>query len=156
MRCFLGSLLEPNDRRKVQALKASFADHDVRWVAPAKFHLTLQFLGNDVVEEDIAKYQDQLTIWRDAFPFTCGGVSLSGFPDSRQARVLVLLLHSEGRLEALRPAQRSFLPHITIGYARRKAIDLPVFSADVKLTIPTPSLFESRNGEYRVLEPTAR
>ena len=128
----------------------------MRWVKPSKYHLTLQFLGDDVEIEDLAQHWNTVAAWQPAFPITCTKVSYGGFPARRRARVFVLFLQSEGRLEALRPEQRSFLPHITLGYARRKPIDIPDWSAMVRITIPAPFLIESSQGQYKKLEPTAR
>lgn len=156
MRCFIGSILSKVDQRKISAVKPDLSDKLVRWVKPEKYHLTLEFLGNDVKIEDLDQYRCQVAEWQEAFPITCTRVSLSGFPNPKRARILVSLLHSEGRLEALRPEQRSFLPHITLGYARGKPITVPDWSADVRITIPAPSLIESSQGQYKTLKFTAR
>ena len=156
MRCFIGSILSEADQRTIAELRPDLSDRLVRWVNPNKYHLTLEFLGDDVEKTDLAHHWRKISAWREAFPFTCTGVSLSGFPNHRQARVFVLLLATERRLEALRPEQRSFLPHITLGYARRKPIAIPEWSATVRITIPAPSLIESSQGEYKKLESEAR
>ena len=156
MRCFIGSILDEDDQRTIETLKPDLSNRLVRWVNPSKYHLTLKFLGDDVENEDLVEHWNTVATWRPAFPVTCTRVSYGGFPDRRRARVFVLLLDSEGRLEALRPEQRSFLPHITLGYARRKPIDIPDWSASVRITIPAPSLIESRQGQYKKLESAAR
>ena len=152
MRCFIGSILSKTDQGKIAELQPDLSDRLVRWVKPNKYHLTLEFLGDEVESKDLAQHWRKVEAWREAFPITCTRVSLSGFPNRRRARVFVLLLDSEGRLEALRPEQRSFLPHITLGYARRKPIAIPDWSANVRITIPAPSLIESSLGEYKKLE----
>ena len=144
------------DQLTIHKVAPKHLDLDVRWVKPEKYHLTLKFLGNDVQERDIAGHLEQVEAWRTAFPISCNKLTLSGFPSANRARVLVLLLHSEGRLEALRPQQRSFLPHITIGYARRRKVELETFSRDIEFVLPPPCLFESKNGTYKVLTPGAR
>lgn len=156
MRCFIGSILCEADQKTISELRPDLSEQLVRWVKPTKYHLTLEFLGNDVENEDLDQHSQKVAAWREAFPITCTRVSLSGFPDPRRARVLVSLLHSEGRLEALRPEQRSFLPHITLGYARRNPIAIPDWSANVRITIPAPSLIESSQGKYEKLESAAR
>ncbi|MCY4094691.1 MAG: hypothetical protein OXG05_06115 [Gammaproteobacteria bacterium] len=156
MRCFIGSILSEADQQKINALRPNLGDELVRWVKPHKYHVTLQFLGDDVKEEDLSEHRCKLAAWRKAFPITCTGMVMSGFPNPQRARVLVSLLHSEGRLDALRPEQPSFLPHITLGYARRKPIAVPDWSANVRITIPAPSLIESSQGQYRTLKSKAR
>lgn len=156
MRCFIGSILSETDQRKIAEIRPALSNRLVRWVNPKKYHLTLEFLGDDVEIKDLTQHWRKVEAWREAFPMVCSGVSLSGFPNRQRARVFVLLLASEGRLEALRPEQRTFLPHITLGYARRKPIDIPDWSANVQITIPAPSLIESSQGEYRKLESEAR
>jgi len=156
VRCFIGSILSEDDQRRLSALRPDLNERDVRWVNPSKYHLTLQFLGNDVKREDLVQHWTQVNTWRSRFPITCTSVSFSGFPNRRRARVFVSLLDSCGRLEALRPEQRLFLPHITLGYARGKPIDIPDWSANVSITIPEPTLIESSQGKYKILEPEAR
>lgn len=156
MRCFIGSILTEFDQRQIDALKPDLSDELVRWVKPNKYHLTLEFLGDDVENENLTKHWDKVAAWRDAFPITCTRLSFSGFPNRRRARVFVLFVDSEGRLEALRPEQRSFLPHITLGYARSQPIAIPDWSASVRITIPAPSLIESKQGQYKILEFEAR
>ena len=128
----------------------------MRWVKPSKYHLTLKFLGDDVENEDLSEHWHTVAAWRPAFPITCTRVSFGGFPNHRRARVFVLLLDSKQRLEALLPEQPTFLPHITLGYVRGKPIDVPDWSAKVRITIPAPYLIESSQGQYRRLEPAAR
>lgn len=156
MRCFIGSILSEADQKTISELRPDLSEKIVRWVNPTKYHLTLEFLGDDVENQDLDQHWRKVAAWREAFPITCTRVSLSGFPNRRQGRVFVLLVHSEGRLEALRPEQRSFLPHITLGYARRKPVAIPDRSTEVRITIPAPSLIESRQGEYKKLESEAR
>lgn len=156
MRCFIGSILSEDDQRTIEKLKPDLNDQLVRWVKPSKYHLTLEFLGDDVKNEDLAQHWCTVEAWRSSFPITCTKVSYGGFPNRHRARVFVLFLDTEGRLEALRPEQRSFLPHITLGYARRKPIEIPDWSAAVRITIPAPALIESRQGQYKTLESAAR
>lgn len=156
MRCFIGSILGEDDQRTIEKLKPDLSDQLVRWVKPSKYHLTLEFLGDDVEREDLARHWQTVANWTPAFPITCTKVSFGGFPTRRHARIFVLFVDSEGRLEALRPEQRSFLPHITLGYARRKPIDIPDWQTVARITIPAPSLIESRQGQYKKLESAAR
>lgn len=156
MRCFIGSILSEADQRKINALKPDLSDRVARWVKPEKYHFTFQFLGDDVQNEDLVQHWRTVEALKSAFPVTCTRVSMSGFPERQRARVFVLLLDSEGRLEALRPAQPSFLPHITLGYARKKPIAIPDRSANVRITIPALSLIESSQGQYKTLKSAAR
>ena len=156
MRCFIGSILSPDDQRIIDNLKPKLSDSVVRWVNPSKYHLTLQFIGDNVSRDDLEQHWRTVASWQEAFPITCRRISLSGFPSRRRARVLVLFPDSEGRLEALRPEQRSYQPHITLGYARREPIAISDWSANVPITIPVPSLIESRQGQYKPLESEAR
>ena len=156
MRCFVGSVLDPIDQRKLSELDFDVDATAIRWVKPHKYHLTLEFLGNDVTHSDLDEGWRKVAEWREAFPISCRKVSLSGFPSAQRARVLVTLLHSEGRLEALRPTHRAFRPHITLGYARGAFVAVPPQSANVDLTIPAPSLIKSERGRYEILDPKAR
>lgn len=156
MRCFIGSILAEEDQRTIEKLKPDLSDRLIRWVDPSKYHLTLEFLGDDVENEDLTRHWEKVANWTPAFPITCTQVSYGGFPTLHRARIFVLFLNSERRLEALRPEQRSFLPHITLGYARRKPIEIPDWSAEVRITIPAPALIESRQGQYKTLESAAR
>ncbi|MYD44014.1 MAG: hypothetical protein F4W90_09010 [Gammaproteobacteria bacterium] len=152
MRCFIGSILSEEDQHKLAHLRSSFTDLAVRWVKPQKYHLTLEFLGDDVAYEDLEKHQVKLELWQERFPIECLATRLHGFPSPKRARVLVILLHSEGRFEALKPVQRSFLPHVTLGYSRRKTIVVPKLKADVWITVPKPSLYLSKDGQYKQLK----
>lgn len=152
MRCFIGSILAEADQRKVEALRPSFPDQSVRWVKPHRYHLTLRFLGDDVKHVDLPDYREELKTAREMFPIEVMAASLHGFPNPQRARVLVLLLHSDGRLEALRPEQRSFLPHITLGYSRSRYLDVPCRRDGLCITVPKPSLYVSEPDGYRKLK----
>jgi 2'-5' RNA ligase len=132
--------LEPPDpvRRRLAALSdelrraAGRAADDVRWVAPANVHLTLQFLGA-VPEERVAAVQAALRdAAREARPLSLAVRGVGGFPNARRPRVLWAGLEGDlaplaalvgalgARLAKLGypPEDRPFSPHLTLGRAR--------------------------------------
>lgn len=129
----------------------------VRWVNSEKYHVTLKFLGDDVKQDDLSQYWHQIAKLQDAFPVQTRVIGFSGWPNPQRARVLVLLLEYKACLGALHSGPRPFVPHITVGYARKKtSVSVPYAKINIKITIPPPALFESVQGKYRKLEPVAR
>lgn len=118
-------------QRKLQRVLPGGA---VRWVKPAKIHLTLFFLGDTSRErvEPIAEALNVVTRNMPAFPFCLEG--LGAFPNTRNPRVIwVGVEEPTGRLallhkavnEALErvgfePETRPFKPHLTLGRTRRR------------------------------------
>ena len=132
--------LEPSEavRRRIAARAdairqaAGRAASDVRWVAEANLHLTLQFLGA-VPEERV----DSVRAAVEATAAAAAALSLEvkgagGFPNARRPRALWLGL--AGDVDALAalaaglgrrlaplgfpPESRPFSPHLTVGRAR--------------------------------------
>lgn len=132
--------LEPPEpvRRRLGAIQADLKRtagrqaQDVKWVDPAKIHLTLQFLGG-VPEERVADIQTALTgAAEGARPLTLEVRGAGGFPNARRPRVIwagvggeveplaALVADIGRRLTPLgyAPEERPFSPHLTLGRAR--------------------------------------
>jgi 2'-5' RNA ligase len=118
-------------QRKLQRVLPGGA---VRWVKPAKIHLTLFFLGDTPRErvDPIAEALSVVTRNVPSFPFRVKG--LGAFPNTRRPRVIwVGVEEPTGRLTLLHtavnealarvgyePETRPFTPHLTVGRIRRR------------------------------------
>ena len=117
----------------------SHLDDRVRWVAPENIHLTLKFLG-DVEESGLQGVTRAVeSVAARSGPFTLKTVAAGGGPHASKARVV--WIHVGGDLDALSELQsgieaaseelgfprekRKFLPHLTLGRARRAPVTLP-------------------------------
>jgi len=110
-------------------------ENALRWVRPENFHVTLHFLGDtseEIVPELIASFG--ATVAR--IPSSTVALDRAGaFPNQRRPRVVWVGLRDETGVlkrvyDALIPSlehfeleidTRPFHPHITVGYARKKA-----------------------------------
>ena len=146
MRCFIASPLPRRYHRTVQDLLPELKG--VRWVRPEKYHVTLHFLG-ETKEDLVPTYLDEVNEYEPHFPLPTTEVVLSGFPRPERARVIVLLLKSDGKFEAIRPSDSRFVPHLTLGYARRQPVEVPKISSRSELVFQTVGLYESTDGKYR-------
>jgi RNA 2',3'-cyclic 3'-phosphodiesterase len=107
--------------------------YQIRWVAPANYHITLKFLG-DASPEIVTAIRDRLAPCLASLPcveLTARGVG--AFPDPGNARVIwagvddpsggltriAELLESELAELGFRREQRAFPPHITMGRVKR-------------------------------------
>lgn len=103
---------------------------DVRWIAAAAMHLTIQFLG-EVREAEIAGIERALVeSFRTQRPFDMESRGLGVFPNQRKPRVLWAGLHGAGLREIAEraetalsplgfpPEERESDPHITLGRIR--------------------------------------
>lgn len=120
----------------------------VRWVKPEKYHVTLHFLG-ETEERSIPNHLGEVNEYKPHFPLPTTEVVISGFPRPERARVIVLLLKSDGKFEAIRPSDSRFVPHLTLGYSRGQPVEVPKFSSRSELVFETVGLYESTDGKYR-------
>jgi 2'-5' RNA ligase len=107
--------------------------YQVRWVAPANYHITLKFLG-DASAEIITALRDRLEPRFASLPgFDVTATGVGAFPNPRNARVIwagvndpssgltriAEILDSELAELGFRPETRAFHPHITLGRVKR-------------------------------------
>jgi 2'-5' RNA ligase len=107
----------------------------LRWVHPDNFHVTLHFLGDtteELVPELIAQLGEAVARIPEA---ECSLHRAGTFPSTRRPRVLWVGINDDNGVlarvyDALTPAledlefaidTRPYHPHITLGYARKKA-----------------------------------
>ncbi len=109
------------------------AGYQIRWVAPATYHVTLKFLGW-AQPEVVASIRDQLEPHLATVPsFEVTTVGLGAFPDPKNARVIWAGIDDpDGHLQGLAQAiedhlaalgfareKRAFHPHVTLGRVKR-------------------------------------
>lgn len=114
-------------------------DGQVRWVASDNVHLTLKFLG-DAEASRLPDVTDAVAgVTAEVAPFTLKTTTVGG--GSHAGRARVIWVRVGGDLEALSRLQagietaaealgfprekRKFLPHLTLGRARRGPVSLP-------------------------------
>lgn len=146
MRCFIASPLPPRYRQTVLNFVPELTG--VRWVHHDKYHVTLRFLGN-TSQENIPDHLDEVNQYKPHFPLLSTKVTLSGFPRPERARVIVLLLKSDGKFEAIRPSDSRFVPHLTLGYSRGRPVKVPKLSSSAQIVFESVGLYESIDGKYR-------
>ena len=115
-------------------LKRTLPAGVIKWVKPAKIHLTLFFLG-EVATTRLDPIQEALkVVARNSPPFTAEIGGLSAFPSPKRPSVLwVGMRDAAGQLALLHhavnealanvgfePDHRSFTPHLTLGRVRRR------------------------------------
>lgn len=156
MRLFVAIDVDEPVRSALAALsnevQARLASGPGRWrfVAPAAFHLTLQFLG-EVDDDRIESLTNALASACHALPaFECGWAGLGGFPRFDKARVLYVSM-TDGAEHATELARRvtdatsplgfaadrrPFAPHLTLARLKRDARPVPVSSALSEVELP--------------------
>ena len=137
IRTFIAIELPPGVQqglRRVQEQLQRFRP-PVRWVAPDKIHVTLNFLGEIPAEEVPAAVEAALRAAAGAAPFEVEAAGLGVFPSPRRPRVLWVGLGGDlPALKALQagltrelaargfpPEERAFSPHLTLGRVRQHA-----------------------------------
>lgn len=104
----------------------------VKWVSVENMHLTLKFLGC-VSPARLEELTGELRTEADSCsPFDLQFGGLGAFPNLRRPRVIMIQIRSSAALEALyrgiesactrlgvKPEERSFSPHLTIGRVRQ-------------------------------------
>lgn len=152
MRAFLAA--EPPDPIRAQAaalaeaLQTRLGLRGMRWVDPARLHLTFLFLGSIDAPEPLLPSLARLARELDPFPLRPTG--LGAFPNLRSPRVLFLDLEGawepvqtwrECLVEACRPFapeldDKPLRPHLTL--ARIKAEPAPDLRAVARQLLPEP------------------
>jgi 2'-5' RNA ligase len=107
--------------------------YQIRWVAPANYHITLKFLG-DASPEIVTAIRDRLEPRLASLPsFELTARGVGAFPDPGNARVIwagvddpsggmsriAEILESELDELGFRREERAFHPHITMGRVKR-------------------------------------
>lgn len=127
--------IEGELRRVQEMLKEKIATSHLRWVDPAKVHLTLKFLGNvpvDRIQEITAALKEACV---GLSPFIMDVSGLGCFPTTNNPRVVWVGVQEEtGRLKRLqerveeslavlgfKPERKPFRPHLTLGRVRKGA-----------------------------------
>ncbi len=116
-------------------LKEKIATPHLRWVVPAKVHLTLKFLGNVPIGriEEVTSALKEACVGLSPFMMEVSG--LGCFPSTNTPRVIWVGVQEEsGRLKRLqerveeslatlgfKPEQRPFRPHLTLGRVKKQA-----------------------------------
>lgn len=140
-----------------------------RLTAPGRVHLTLKFLG-EVRPEDLPRVTSALErITRYGKPFDAVTSGFGAFPSARRARILWAGIgegHAEFRVlshaaesllepEGFAREDRPFVPHLTLGRARRPVSFDPGEADHPKLgfAVRRVDLVESRQGESGLTYP---
>jgi 2'-5' RNA ligase len=104
----------------------------VRWAPVGNLHLTLKFLGDisPAGAEEVARALDALADSCEPFEMQFSGLGV--FPNPRRPRVIIIKIQAPAGLEALyrriesactrmgiKPEERPFSPHLTIGRVRQ-------------------------------------
>ena len=133
IRAFIAVEIDPQTVRQIFAVLADLKPliPGIRWVSPANFHFTLNFLG-DIEENKIEPIAQALELALRPFPrFTINAKDLGVFPDPKRPRVLWIGLEGKKLLELASkveraldplgfvPEKRDFKPHLTVGRWRQ-------------------------------------
>lgn len=173
MRLFVGAAISAECaeqlRQTAEALAARAADRDLlmRWVAPAKYHVTVKYLGW-VKPEAVYAIRDAIGgALAGADRFELRAADLGAFPKLEKARVLWAGLEDQRALESLAAAvedaveplgfareARPYHAHITLARLKNVA-DLSTLVADSEQTYSATSckvlnLYESTSSRYEV------
>ncbi len=133
VRAFIAVDLPPDLRQALgrvsRHLQEQLAGVPVRWVPPENIHLTLKFLGNLPLLQEMLRGEVA-----DRRPFEFGVGGLGAFPDLKQPRVIWVGVKGPDELEALHYVVevamerlgyaregRPFTPHLTLGRVSRNA-----------------------------------
>jgi len=137
IRTFVAIELPPHVQRGLAQLQERLrrTRPPVRWVAPDKVHLTLNFLGEIPAEQVTGVGEATLRVAAQTVPFELEAAGVGIFPNPRRPRVVWVGL--AGDLEALQalqadltkalaalglpPEDRPFSPHLTLGRVRPQA-----------------------------------
>ena len=143
---------------------------NLRWIPPANYHITLEFLGQTAVccIPILSTAMREAVAGMAAFDLALDTIAV--FPDPRRPKVLAALPHPSDALHELRDALAcclrerefpvaagSYRPHLTLARVRsRDLLELEVETLrPVDLTVDRITLFESVSGHgpvhYQVL-----
>ncbi|HEV2094550.1 MAG TPA: RNA 2',3'-cyclic phosphodiesterase [Rubrobacter sp.] len=133
MRVFVAIFPPPDVRGALVDAARALPTDAFRLTAPERVHLTLRFLG-EVPSGDLPRLTSALgPIGRHGCPFDAATSGFGAFPSARRARVLWAgigegsekledLARAVGALlepEGFEPEDKPFVPHLTLGRARR-------------------------------------
>ncbi len=135
VRTFVAVELDDAVRRAAEELTEGFrrSGADVKWVAAANMHLTLQFLGDVPLPETAAVCKAVARAAREVEPFELEIRGAGAFPHPGRARTVWLgagagldqMVSLHDRVEdalaelGFRKERRRYAPHLTIGRVRR-------------------------------------
>jgi len=162
MRVFVAVFPPPGVQEALVAAARALPTDAFRLTAPERVHLTLKFLG-EVPPEDLPRLDSALgRAARQAEPFDAAISGFGAFPSATRARILWAgigqgaeafralsravedLLEPEGFAREDKP----FVPHLTLGRARRPVRLAPVGAdiPDLGFSVGVLDLVESRQG----------
>ena len=120
---------------------------DVRWVKPGKYHITFEYFAELPIElrQEVHRKVQALS---EYFPLQCEAKCYSGFPSYRKARVIIVRLELANFEVASVCDNKRFNPHVTVGYARNRAVFVPQKPLDHTFSFSRPALFRSEKGVY--------
>ena len=161
MRAFVAVFPPREVQRTLVEAARSLPTEAFRLIVPERVHLTLKFLG-EVPPEDLPRLASALErMERPGAPYEAATSGFGVFPSARRARILwagigdgseelVSLAHAvEAALEpeGFDREDRPFVPHMTLGRARRPATFDPSAAALPELRFPVRKLHlvESRH-----------
>lgn len=176
MRLFTGISLNPEVREYVAGVVRVLSSEvsDVRWVPFENSHVTLKFLGAcdpDRLDKLIAAMKNAAV----QLPLTLNIGGVGAFPSLASARVIWVgaedieghvhkvynVLEKGAEKCGIPREKRRYTPHITIGRARKKPVNLPRelaerFEEELLLEVEEILLFESRlsstGAEYKIIQ----
>jgi 2'-5' RNA ligase len=172
VRVFVAFFPPPEVQRTLAAAAGLLPTDAFRLTAPERVHLTLKFLG-EVQPEDLIRVGSALeAIGQHGEPFDAAVSGFGVFPSARRARILwagigqgaegfrALSRAVENLLEpeGFGREDKPFVPHLTLGRARRPVLFDPDEATLPRLgfSVGALDLVESRQGEpgvtYSVLE----
>lgn len=129
MRLFVAALIPESVRDALattqQALQSAAPDRTVRWVAPANYHITLLFLGEQPESQVSAIVAAMQASRRGVSPFRVAVRGIGAFPNWSRPNVLwagvddgaeplTQIAHALERELLSKPAGKPFHPHITL------------------------------------------
>jgi 2'-5' RNA ligase len=147
--------LVPQVKNIQEQLRNSLTDGNIKWEEPAKFHLTLRFLG-DMSTENISSLSlvlSRLKFSFDEIVFNVTGIGF--FPGLKHPNVVYAELNEKGKNSdelvgfidriiynfGVKPDKR-FIPHITLGrFSRTKRIK--IMNKPVVVFEPFEAVFRS-------------
>jgi RNA 2',3'-cyclic 3'-phosphodiesterase len=161
VRVFVAVFPPPEVQRALVSSARTIPTESFRLTAPERVHLTLKFLG-DVQPEDLPRITSALErMPRQNVPFDATTSRFGAFPSARRARILWAGIdHGAEELQALARAVESilepegfaregrpFIPHLTLGRARRpSSIDLTdADHPELRFTVSKIDLVESKH-----------
>lgn len=162
MRAFVAVFPPPEVQKALVEAARVLPPNAFRLTAPERVHLTLKFLG-EVLPEDLSRLARALEpVARHAEPFDACTSALGVFPSERRARILwsgigegatdlVALAHTVDSLlepEGFAREERPFVPHLTLGRARRPTPFDPTSANPPKLRFAVRKIDLVQSGQH--------